>query len=99
MNDRGMKKWRPFNAVVPNSELLNLKSAVPLPNLSIEEIEEYEELLKSSFYTHSKVRVTYVENGKIQILEDYVLSIEPIKKDIFFHSKKINFRQIIKVKN
>lgn len=97
MNDRGMKKWRPFNAVVPASELLNLKENVPLPNLSSYEIEEYEELLKSSMYTRSKVKITYIENGKIKIVEDYVYTIEPVKKDIFLHSKRINFRQIVKV--
>lgn len=97
MNDRGMKKWRPFNAVVPATELLNLKENVPLPNLSSYEIEEYEELLKSSMYTHSKVKITYIENGKMKTIEDCVYTIEPIKKDIIFHSKKINFRQIIKV--
>ncbi len=92
-----MKKWRPFNSVVPSKEILSLKDTVPLPNLSSYEIEEYEELLKASMYTHSNVKVTYVENGKRVYLEDYVYSIEPIKKDIFFSKKKINFRQIIEI--
>lgn len=97
MNDRGMKKWRPFNSVASSKELLNIKESVFLPNLSTYEIEEYEELLKASMYTHFPLKITYVENGSIVQLDDYVLSIEPIKKDIFFRSKKINFRQIIKV--
>lgn len=92
-----MKKWRPFSAVVPNRELLNTKESVELPSLSYYEIEEYEETLKSSLYTHSKVKVDYIENGRLFHLEDYVTSIEPIKKDITFHTKKINFRQIVKV--
>lgn len=99
MNDRGMKKWRPFNAVIPNSELLNAVKNVSLPELSIEEIEEYEELLKSSFYTHSKVHTTYIEDGKILELIDFVTFLDPIKKDVYFHHKKINFRQILKVQN
>lgn len=97
MNDRGMKKWRPFNSVVPGKVLLNLEEKILLPDLSPSEVEEYEEILKISMYTHSKVKITYIENGHINIIEDYVDYLEPIKKDIKLHNKKINFRQIVKV--
>lgn len=92
-----MKKWKPFNAVVPSSVLKNSTEKVSLPSLSDEEIEEFEELLKSSMYTHSKVKVTYIEDAKKKEIEDFVISIDPIKKDINMRSKKINFRQIVNV--
>ena len=97
MNDRGMKKWRPFNAVVPNSFLKNSPESIELPSLSDEEIWEFEELLKVSMYTHSKVKITYIENAKIKEIDDYVMSIDPVKKDIYLKSKRINFRQIVNV--
>ncbi len=97
MKDRGMKKWRPFNSVATAAELLGSPEPVSLPSLSSYEIEECEEMLKSSLYTHSKVRVTYIENGKLCTLEDYVVSLDPIKKDIIFSHKKINFRQLVAV--
>lgn len=97
MKDRGMKKWRPFNAVVPRYELLKKMETIEIPTLSSAEIEEYEELLKTSMYTHSKVKITFVEENRLKELVDYVDNLEPIKKDVYLHTKKINFRQIIKV--
>ncbi len=98
MNDRGMKKWRPFSSVVPSRELLKNDQSIDLPTLLDDEIAEFEELIKNSMYTHSKVAVTYIQNGQKREIEDYVQSVDPIKKDIYFHSTKINFRQIIAVK-
>ena len=34
MNDRGMKKWRPFNAVAPSKEFLKRESNIEIPSLS-----------------------------------------------------------------
>ena len=98
MNDRGMKKWRPFSAVVPNEILLKTNNNIALPSLSEDDIQEFESALKVSFYTHSKVTVTYIENGQVRNLVDFVLNIDPINKDIFFQEKRINFRQIVNVK-
>jgi len=97
MNDRGMKKWRPFNAVVPSSELLRKEENIPLPTLSKDEKEEFEEILKDSMYTHSKVKIFFIENNKEIIIDDVVIGLDPIKKDIILKERKINFRQIHKV--
>lgn len=97
MNDRGMKKWRPFNAVVPNRELLKKESSISIPLLSKDEISEFEEILKDSLYTHSKIKCFYIENGKEFFLEDYVLKLDPVKKNIYFKNKTLNFRQIHRI--
>ncbi len=97
MNDRGMKKWRPFSSVVPSRELKYAPSSVPLPDLSEGQIEEYEEFLKFSLYTHSSLKVTYIENANIFHMEDYVTRFDQIKKDIYFSKKKLNFRQIVEI--
>ncbi len=99
MMDRGMKKWKPFSAVVPNSTLISKEENVSLPTLSMEEIEEAEEILKASFYTRSKIKCFYIEDGKLKILNDYVVNLDPIKKNVYFKTKTINFRQIKKIED
>lgn len=98
MKDRGIKKWRGFNAVVPLDDILESSANIKAPEHSIEEIEEYEELLSTSLYTHSKIKVKYIENSRICELEDYVVKIDSIKKDVYFKTNKVNFRQVIEIK-
>lgn len=98
MNDRGMKKWQPFNALASRNELLTKPSCDNVPVLSKDEITEFEEILKGAMYTHSKVNISYIEKGSKKTIEDYVENLDPIKKDIILKSKRINFRQIYKVK-
>lgn len=98
MKDRGIKKWRGFNAVVPLDDILESSVNIKAPEHSIEEIEEYEELLSTSLYTHSKIKVKYIENSRIHELEDYVVKIDSIKKDVYFKTNKVNFRQVIEIK-
>lgn len=97
MNDRGMKKWRPFNSVVPTSELLKREESYALPTLSRDELEEFEEILKDSMYTHSTVKIIFIENNREKTIEDCVIKLDPIKKDVILKTRKINFRQIYKV--
>ncbi len=97
MNDRGMKKWRPFNAVVSAKELLAKPADDEFPNPSKDEMEEYEEILKTSMYTHSKVKISFIENGSKKSIEDYVVDLDPIKKDVKLKTRKLNFRQIYSV--
>ena len=98
MNDRGMKKWAPFNAVVSHSELLKKEAKLNPPSLSRDEITEYEEILLNSLYTHSQVEITYFENKQIKIIKGSVIKLDPIRKNIHLKNKTINFRQIYKVK-
>lgn len=98
MKDRGMKKWRPFNAVAPASELLKYPHDDAFPEPSKDEILEFEEILKSAKYTHSKVKISFIENGSKKSIEDYVKDLDAIKKDVILESRKLNFRQIYSVK-
>ncbi len=98
MKDRGMKKWRPFNAVVSGEYLLSKPRDDEFPTLSPDEIERFEEILKSSMYTHSKIKISFIENASRKSIEDYVLALDPIKKDVTLASRKINFRQIYDIK-
>ena len=98
MNDRGMKKWRPFNAVAPGKELLKREIQIEPPSLSKDEESEYEELLTNSLYTHSKIEITYYEDNQIKVITDHVIKLDSIKKNIYLKNKTINFRQIYRVK-
>jgi len=98
MKDRGMKKWRPFNAVASRSELLKYPSSNEFPSLSKEQIQEFEEILKESLYTHSKVHISFIEDGSKKAIDDYVEKLDGVKKDVILKSRKINFRQIYSVK-
>lgn len=97
--DRGMKKWKPFNSVVPTSYLLKSNDLVKIPNLSKDQIEEYEELIKDSLYNSSKITILYLDKNSISEITDRVIKIDSITKSIILSNKlKINFRQIYKIK-
>lgn len=96
--DRDFKKWRPFNSVVPSRELLKREINLEVPVLSRDEIMEYEELLKTSMYLKKSLEITYIENNKKYTIIDYVIKLDPLKKNIYFKNRTINFRQICKIK-
>jgi len=97
MQDRGMKKWRPFNAVVPGHELKKKETIIPLPDLLEDELIEFEEALKASLYTHTLIKITFIEDNTIKEITDYVIKLDPIRKDVILKKQKINFRQIVKI--
>lgn len=97
MIDRGMKKWKPFNSVVPSSELKNT-DVLKEPSLSENEILYFEELLKQSLYTKIKLKITFLYNNKKLCKEKTVKRINNVNKNIYFTDNTyINFRQIYKV--
>lgn len=99
MNDRGIKKWAPFNSVVPSSELFKNDKPLAMPNLSESEISYFEELLKTSLYTGEKLLIKYIKRNKIFEEEKIVKKIDNIYLNItFLDNTKINFRQIYKIK-
>ena len=98
MRDRKSLKWQPFNAVIPGSKLKN-KEILKAPTLSPNEIQEFEELLKFSFYTGEKIQITYLKAGKKITEEKIVYKINSVNKNIYFKdSTYINFRQIYNIK-
>ena len=98
MSDRDFKKWKPFNSVVPAKELLKREDHFEVPTHSKDEILEFEEKLKTSMYLKSLLEITYIENNKLYTIKDYVIRLDPLKKNIYIKNKVINFRQIYKIK-
>lgn len=94
MRDRKNLKWKPFNAVVPGYKLRN-EEILKVPNLSQNEIVEFEETLKSSLYTGEKISVTYLKDNKKITKIKTVKKINSVNKNIYFTDGSIiNFRQI-----
>ena len=98
MNRRDYIKWRPFNSVVSAKDLLERNESASYRELSKDEIMEYEELLKVSLYLKTNLIITYYENGTLKEITDYVIGLDPLKKNVILKSKTINFRQIAKIK-
>lgn len=99
MKDRKMIKWRPFNSVVPSNELLKKEENIKRPNLSKDEIMEYEEILKFSLYNALQITVVYFNANKISEIKSKVIKIDSLTQNIYFKDGTIiNFRQIYKVK-
>ena len=96
--DRDTKKWRPFNSVVPSSELLKRDIILEVPSLSKDEIMDFEEKLKSSMYIKNPIEITYIDNNKVLKIKDVVVRLDPLKKNIYLKNAVINFRQIINIK-
>lgn len=96
--NRDLKKWKPFNSVVPASELLKNVEVVEKPILSKDEIIEFEEKLKTSLYLKTQIKITYIDGNKIKEITDYVVSLDPLKKNVHLKSRTINFRQICNIK-
>ena len=94
MKDRGMMKWRAFNAVIPAKELLKKDEPFHMPILSKDEISELEETIADSYYAHSEIELEFFENKKLLKIKGVVTKIDSTSKNIIINSKKINFRQI-----
>lgn len=98
MNDRNFKKWKPFNSVVPTKALLKKDETIEVPIHSKDELEDFEEKLKMSLYLKSKIEITYIENNTYKTINDYVIKLDSLKKNVYLTNKTINFRQICNIK-
>lgn len=98
MNDRNFKKWKPFNSVISTKSLLDKCDHLEVPVHSKDELEDFEEKLKMSLYLKSKIEITYIENNTYKTIVDYVVKLDPLKKNVYLTNKTINFRQICNIK-
>ena len=101
MHDRGIIKWMPFNSVVSGKELVNSilkeKSKISMPMLSEEQKNIIEKKVILSFYTNTKINLTYYQNGKMLTIKSCVKKIDSTYHKIYFENKVILFDQIIQI--
>ncbi len=99
MNNRDYVKWKPFNSVINVKELVTKGEKIEYPELSKDEISIYEEMLKESLYLKKDLLITYIKDGKKLKIRDYVIKLDPYKKNVVLKSTTINFRQIVNIKS
>ncbi|MFQ6389091.1 YolD-like family protein [Priestia aryabhattai] len=68
MQNRGMKKWRPF-ATMPEQyrglqEMIKKQAEVPQPFLTEDQMEQINFILIEALHTHKKVYLTYYKHGQ-----------------------------------
>jgi len=68
MQNRGMKKWRPF-ATRPEQykglqEVIKKQSEIPQPFLTEDQMEQINFTLIEALHTHKKVYLTYYKHGQ-----------------------------------
>ena len=101
MNDRGMIKWAPFNSVVNSKEMTNElikeRQKVNIPELSDDNYHDIEDTIVKAYFTKAAVTITYFENGYLYTITDKIKKIDQIYKLIYLNTKKLLFKQIIKI--
>lgn len=68
MQNRGMKKWRPF-ATMPEQykglqEIIKKQAEIPRPFLTEDQMEQINFTLIEALHTHKKVYLTYYKHGQ-----------------------------------
>lgn len=103
MQDRGYKKWAPFNSVINGkilvNELLKEKTKINKPTLSEDQIEVLNEKIFEAYTNHSKIKLSVFKNMNIIELIGYINNINHIKKCITFNNSYIYLNQIININN
>ena len=103
MQDRGYKKWIPFNSVIDGkvliNDLLKDKNKVYKPTLSEDQIEILNEKIFEAYTNHIKVKLSIFKNMNITELTGYINNINTIKKYITFNNTHIFLNQIINIDN
>lgn len=98
---RGIIKWRPFDSVISSNkvvkELLKERSKIRKPILSDEQENILEQKLIIAFYTNVPIKVSYFNNGKINIFEDQIKKIDSIYHKIYFRKHILLFEQIVEI--
>lgn len=102
MNDRGMIKWQPFNAVVSGNSIINSvmakKNKKDMPILSDDQLNNIQEKIFYSWETKDKIMVVYFKNGNYYKNQGYVIDIKINQKKIVFdNGLNLFFSQIIKI--
>ena len=101
MQDRGYKKWAPFNSVMNDNIIINeiLKDKIKInkPPLSEDQIEFLNEKIFEAYTNHLKIKLSIFKNMNIIELTGYINNININKKYITFNNSYIYLNQIINI--
>ena len=101
MIDRGIIKWQPFNSCFSSSkfvhEISESKNKLVFPELSEDQVNEIEYIIKNAFVLKLFVYITYYFNGTILKCKGTINNIDYQEKKIYLNSKCIYFKQILNI--
>lgn len=101
MQDRGYKKWAPFNAVINDkiiiNEILKEKNKISKPILSEDQISLLNEKIFEAYTNHLKIKLSIFKDMNIIELIGYINNINITSKYITFNNSHIYLNQILKI--
>ena len=102
-NDRGMKKWQPFDSLTNTKKLkheLQLKKIKKeKPILSEDQLSRYEDIIKEAYFDQEIISISYFLNGEIFTKKNKIKKINNQQKQIILSDGyKIHYKQITNVK-
>lgn len=101
MQDRGYKKWAPFNSLINDKKVINeLNQRYEIqkkPILSEDQIEFLNEKIFDAYTNHYKINLIIYKNMRIIKLVGFVNNINVQNKYIIFNNIHIYFNQLLKV--
>jgi len=101
MSDRGMMKWNSFNALLAHGstvkKMMQERTKIPKPELSIDQLEELNDLTMLAYTDKRKVTVYYYSRGYIKDCKGVILSIDISSNCLVFDDNKVKFKSIIKM--
>ena len=103
MNDRGMKKWLPFDSLTNTNkmkhEISKKKIKIEKPILSEDQLNQLEIIIKEAFFNKDLVEIHYYTNNNILTKKVNIISIDYNKKLILLSDNtKLYYKQIINIK-
>ena len=103
MPNRNAIKWAPFNSVINGSYIMNMivkeKSRIVKPDLSEEQINEFENLIKESLINKIPLEFTIYDNGYTKNIKGTVTKIDSSLNKIFLnYNNHIFFCEIMNIK-
>lgn len=100
--NRDLVKWKPFNAVVPGSYMVNKvlkdKYKINMPVLSEDQQLEIQEKIYNSFQNQELIKIKYFRDGNVFIREGKVTNINISKHKLIINDRFfVFFSQIIEI--
>ena len=97
--NRDLKKWRPFESLISQKEVLeslkNAKLAIK-PDLFQEKKEEIANLVKEAYLNQSFIKLIYFHENKIKLIKTKIKNIYPEFNTLrLLNDKVIDFAQIL----
>ena len=103
LKDRGMIKWQPFNSVISSQEVVSsimlAKNKIAKPILSLDQLENLNELLKENYYNQTVVEIKYFKNNNIYHVKGKITNVNENTKIVFINKElKLHISQILQIR-